>query len=369
VSLDRFGTTFEVKSIEQRVISGHAAAWALDRVGDVIERTAFRKTLAEKHPSDVAVFIGHKADELPVGVPLSIEPDEHGLFTQVKVFDGPAGDNLLAVAKGLKAAGQTLGLSIGFRIRDARMDRVQGKSVRVLTDIDLIEFSYAARQTVANPAALMTDVKTGGGMYTVGKSGDKWAVMRDGEAIGGAFDTEEMAQSRCDTLNKDADGKTLPNTLPDSAFLLIAHGGVLDDEQKTVPRTLRHFRYRDAAGTLDTDALTAAIIAISQAKTVIPDERERARLAAHARCLQRADVKTIDDAEWRSETALDLLAVAYGLIDAVGALAEQHKALAVVGQTTNGGRRMPIEMREHLERQAPRGPADYQRSAGHHRAV
>lgn len=293
-------------------------------------------------------------------MPLEIAPDEHGLFTRVKVFDGPAGDNLLAVAKGLKAAGQTLGLSIGYRVRDARMERTAGKSVRVLTDIDLIEFSYAARQTVANPEALMTDVKAldeassvepnaqGGGMCTVEKQGDRFHVMRGGESLA-SYATEDEAKKRAAAMNAESGKALLPNTLPDSAFLYIASGGQLDDEGKTVPRTHRHFRYRDEAGALDADALAVTLTEIPQAKTVMPDDRERARLYGHARRLAGADSKTFDAPEWRSETALDLLSVAYGLIDVVNTLAEQHKALAVVGQTTNNGRRMPAAMREQVE--------------------
>jgi len=353
--LDRFGTTFEVKTVEQRVISGHAAAWSLDRVGDVIDKAAFRKTLSEKRPSDVAVFIGHKADELPVGVPLTIEADEHGLFTTVKVFDGPAGDNLLAVAKGLKAAGQTLGLSIGFRIRDARMERLNGKSIRRLTDIDLIEFSYAARQTVANPAALMTSVKTTGGAmrYSVEKTGEKWAVMRDGKAIGAPFDDEETAKAKADALNADG-GKTHPNSLPDSAFLYVGSGGQLDDEGKTVPRSLRHFQYRSAAGELDEDAIKMAVLAIPEAKAIGLSESDAARLQARARTLLESagtlSTKTVDAdaAEWRAGVPIAIRGVGYRLIDLSEQIASELKAMTLLGEDTKSGQRMRAEMRHRV---------------------
>lgn len=160
MSLDHLATSLDIKTVsDQRIISGHAAAWSLDRVGDTIDSKAFDRTLREKAPGDVAVFIGHDQSQLPVGIPTVIRPDAHGLYTEVKVFDGPAGDNLLAVARGLKAAGQTLGLSIGYRVRDSKMERLGSQVIRKLLDIDLVEFSYAARQSVANPAALMTSVK------------------------------------------------------------------------------------------------------------------------------------------------------------------------------------------------------------------
>jgi phage head maturation protease len=128
----------------------------------------------------VAVFIGHDTSALPVGIPISIEATPQGLKTETKIFDGPAGDNLLAVAKGLRAAGQTLGLSIGYRVTDSTPERVNGKLVRKLTGIDLVEYSFAARQSIANPRALVTGVKAGAGMsMTVEQQDDgKYHVMK-----------------------------------------------------------------------------------------------------------------------------------------------------------------------------------------------
>lgn len=360
MSLDQFGTTFEIKAVEQRVISGHAAAWALDRVGDVIDPTAFRKTLSEKRPSDVAVFVGHKADELPVGVPLRIEPDEHGLFTQVKVFDGPAGDNLLAVAKGLRAAGQTLGLSIGYRVRGSKFERVAGKTIRRLTDIDLIEFSYAARQTVANPAALMTDVKalsegsdTAGGftvpadadegkaMPKVEQRGDKFHVVGPDGASMGSYDTEDAAKAAL-AMHKDKSGKTWDtpyiNSLPDSAFLIVEAGGRVDDEGKTVPRSLRHFPIRDDAGAVDAVQVKLAVAGIPTAGAWLADD-DRPRLQARMRML----LETGQD--WKIGAPLDIRGFAYRLLDLSDQLANEHKAMTLLGEDTKGGLRIRAEMR------------------------
>lgn len=361
MSLDQFGTTFEIKAVEQRIISGHAAAWSLDRVGDVIDPTAFRKTLSEKRPSDVAVFVGHKADELPVGVPVRIEPDEHGLFTQVKVFDGPAGDNLLAVAKGLRAAGQTLGLSIGYRVRGSKMERLNGKTVRRLTDIDLIEFSYAARQTVANPAALMTDIKalsegsdTAGGFtvpaeegkamdWTVEKRGDKYhAIGPDGKS-GGSFDTEAAAKAACDM--RMGKGKTWDlayvNSLPDSAFLAIEPGGRVDDEGKTVPRSLRHFPIRDADGQTDALQIKIALDGIPTADSWLAAE-DRPRLIARAR------LQAESGEDWKTGAPLDIRSFAYRLLDLSDQLANEHKAMALLGESTKDGLRIRAEMRQKI---------------------
>lgn len=343
----------EVKQVDglQRVISGYAAVIGnIDLGNDIIEPGAFTKTLQRKQPSEIGVFIGHDTSSLPVGIPIVLRVDGKGLYSETLVKPGPVGDDLLATAQFMAAHGRPLGQSIGYRVAPggAAMDRVNGKTVRRLREIDLHEYSFAAGMAVMNPEALTTGVKTGAGMYRVKEMDGRWHVMRDEKSLAD-YATEDEARAKVDALKAD-DGKTLPNTLPDSAFLYIAPGGVLDDEGKTVPRTNRHFRFRDAAGSLDAEALAVTLTEIPQAKAVIADDRERARLAAHARRLSEAEAKTADAPEWRSETALDLLSVAYGLIDAVGVLTEQHKALAVVGQTTNNGRRMPTEMREQIER-------------------
>lgn len=155
--MERYGTAFEVKAVdgEQRIVEGYASAFGnVDRVGDVIDSTAFDRTLREKPPGDVGVFIGHQHADLPIGQALEIRPDAKGLFTRTLVLDGPQGDQLLAAArKGL------LGMSIGYTARAARPDQVQGKTVRRLTDIDLVEYSFAAKATIANPQAVITGVK------------------------------------------------------------------------------------------------------------------------------------------------------------------------------------------------------------------
>ena len=54
------------------------------------------------------------------------------------------------------------------------------------------------------------------------------------------------------------------NSLPDSAFLYIEDGGTKDDEGKTVPRTLRHFPYKDSGGKVDLPHLRNALARIPQ---------------------------------------------------------------------------------------------------------
>jgi HK97 family phage prohead protease len=153
----------ETKTVNasQRIIEGYAATWhGPDRVGDIIDQKAFTRTLREKKASDIAVFIGHNSTALPVGICLEAKPDDYGLWTKTLVAPTPAGDNLLGTAKFFHDQGQKLGLSIGYNTRDYRYDKLEGKTVRRLLDVDLGEYSFAAPMVVANPMALSTAVKS-----------------------------------------------------------------------------------------------------------------------------------------------------------------------------------------------------------------
>lgn len=52
--------------------------------------------------------------------------------------------------------------------------------------------------------------------------------------------------------------------LPDKSFLYVESGGKADGDDKTTPRSLRHFPYRDAEGKIDLDHLRNAISRIPQ---------------------------------------------------------------------------------------------------------
>ena len=54
------------------------------------------------------------------------------------------------------------------------------------------------------------------------------------------------------------------NNLPDSAFLYVEPGGDKDSEGKTVPRSLRHFPYKDDSGAVDLPHLRNALSRIPQ---------------------------------------------------------------------------------------------------------
>jgi len=57
------------------------------------------------------------------------------------------------------------------------------------------------------------------------------------------------------------------NDLPDSAFLYVESGGKKDENGKTVPRSLRHFPYKDSSGKIDENHLRNAIARLEQSAT------------------------------------------------------------------------------------------------------
>lgn len=382
MSLEWLRTSMEVKQVNtlQRIISGYAAVCNnVDLGNDVIDPGAFTKTLAEKAPADIGVFIGHDTSALPVGIPITLRVDGKGLFSETLIKPGPVGDDLLATAQFMADHGRPLGQSIGYRVGrgGAKLDRVNGKTVRRLTEIDLYEYSFAAGMAVMNPEALTTGVKalsegvdTAGGFTvdadhegkamgcTVEKRGDKFHVVGPDGTSMGSYDTEAAANAAMAMHNnKDSGGsKTVwdtqyQNNLPDSSFLFIEDGGQKDGDGKTVPRSLRHFPYKDADGKVDLPHIRNALSRIPQAGSWL-DDGQKQRLQARARTLLESATsgKTIDESsEWKvGSAALDIRGFGYRLLDLSDALADEHKAMRLLGEDTKDGTRIRAEMRQKI---------------------
>jgi hypothetical protein len=74
------------------------------------------------------------------------------------------------------------------------------------------------------------------------------------------------------------------NDLPDSAFAVISKGGTKDDQNKTVPRTLRHLPHHKTDGSLDIPHLRNALARLSQTDLSAEEHAEAKRhLCAHAK--------------------------------------------------------------------------------------
>lgn len=111
--------------------AGYAALFDReDRGGDIIRRGAFERAIRWWRGRKVPLLWQHRPDR-PIGVIDSLTEDERGLRVIGRVR-ADAGDEAARLLKG----GQVNGLSFGYRVA-----RADGKSPRVLKDLDLIEVS------------------------------------------------------------------------------------------------------------------------------------------------------------------------------------------------------------------------------------
>jgi hypothetical protein len=79
------------------------------------------------------------------------------------------------------------------------------------------------------------------------------------------------------------------NDLPDSSFLYVAPGGEKDDDDKTKPRSLRYFPFKDAAGKVDLPHLRNAIGRIPQSTAPGLTKDKMRQLQEKSRNLLRAE--------------------------------------------------------------------------------
>lgn len=160
----------KLASVEQRTIEGHAAVTGnLDLNGDVILAGAFGGTVAAG-PGAVKVLIGHDYSSLPVGRTIELKEDARGLFVKARILETSAGNDLLAVAKDAHDHGESVGMSIGYRVTDyAWAERDMGRNgkqlVREIKALEVKEFSFVTFP--ANPKAVTSGVKAEGRTLTI----------------------------------------------------------------------------------------------------------------------------------------------------------------------------------------------------------
>lgn len=407
--MDFFSASLAIKTVDlqQRIISGYAAVHHnIDRVRDIIDPAASVKAVNRiKDPKmEIPVFIGHKHNELSLGHPVVVQATPRGLYTETYIYEGSEGDNLLAKAKDMQAHGVPLGMSIGFKTHDSRNEHTAHGRVRRLLDYELKEYSFAAHQTIANPEALITDVKAkrqkalsegsdGGGGFVVPPD-QKEDIMDEPCAACAALGAHspDCTCDGCDGMDDDgcdcaaaleaggpkatrddslgAEGMTAPmrgkkktvneakavwtgkyvDALPNSSFLFVEPGED-DGDGKRVPRSKRHFPYKDADGKVDLAHLRNAIARIPQSNAPGLDDAKKATLQARARRMLESadDGKTFEEtAEWKTGAPIQVRALAYRLLDLSEQIATEHKAMALLGEDTKEYHRIRKPVRDDL---------------------
>jgi HK97 family phage prohead protease len=142
--------------------SGYGSTFGnIDRGGDVCVAGCFAQTLKAMQDSGTmpAMLWSHDTSE-PIGEWLEMVEDSAGLKVRGKLWiDGPNPvAKAMQVHRLLKSNGPK-GLSIGYIPRDAAFGEQDGRRVRLLKAVDLVELSPTVFPM--NPAATVTDAKAG----------------------------------------------------------------------------------------------------------------------------------------------------------------------------------------------------------------
>lgn len=138
----------------------------LDSYDDVIEPGAFSATIAKFKKTGVwpAMLAQHggwgitSQDMTPVGVWTEMKEDERGLYVEGKLADTPRGREFYTLMK-MTPRPAINGLSIGFYARDFKDEKVDGKRIRHITNVDLVELSLVTFP--ANGDARVEGIKSG----------------------------------------------------------------------------------------------------------------------------------------------------------------------------------------------------------------
>lgn len=131
----------EIKSnIEKGIIEGYASVFGnKDSHGDIIVPKAFNKTVSDWKtckPSKRRIKVCYQHDwKEPIGIPLELEPDNHGLYTVGKISRTPDGEKVLILAND----GVLNEMSIGFLVVNEKYSNE--KQANMLNELKLMEYS------------------------------------------------------------------------------------------------------------------------------------------------------------------------------------------------------------------------------------
>lgn len=150
--------TIEIKAEGEGIVTAYAAAFGnTDSYGDVIQKGAFAKTVAERKDK-VKVLYNHDTwSNLPVGKPLSMVEDGYGLLTSTKMSKTQMGQDIYTLAQ----EGALDSMSIGYTALKAEYPedyRTTG-IYRIITELKLYEYSFVPFP--ANEGAVITGIKSG----------------------------------------------------------------------------------------------------------------------------------------------------------------------------------------------------------------
>lgn len=145
--------TFDLEEFdeEQGIFSGYAAVFGnIDNGGDIIEPGAFTKTIAE-NSDRVKILALHNDYDLPIGKPIELREDAHGLYIKGKVSDTATGRDIKTLLRD-RVLNE---MSIGYD--PVTFDYDADTGVRHLREVKLWEVSIVT--WAMNPEAVVTGYK------------------------------------------------------------------------------------------------------------------------------------------------------------------------------------------------------------------
>ena len=152
-----FAASFEIKEMQgdgAGVFEGYASTFGnIDSVNDVIEKGAYRKTIAtyKSNGSKMPLLFQHNTSDVR-GVITAMDEDDKGLYVRGSLLKTERGNEL----REMLTMGAIRKMSIGFMPKLYEYD--QGGELRILKEIDLFEVSMVTFP--ANDKADVTYVKS-----------------------------------------------------------------------------------------------------------------------------------------------------------------------------------------------------------------
>lgn len=135
-SMDFKAIKFETKAIGENKFEGYASYFNnIDAYDDIIERGAFKKTIAENR-GRVKVLWQHDAAE-PIGIPEEMIEDDNGLYVKAKISMTDTGKKAMTLIRD----GVITEMSIGYDVVKDDYKMMGNRRVRMLKEVRLWEFS------------------------------------------------------------------------------------------------------------------------------------------------------------------------------------------------------------------------------------
>jgi HK97 family phage prohead protease len=213
----------------------------VDHVGDRVHPGAFTKAIAEQEPPPIYFAHNWMQGQPPIGQSLDWSEQKSGLEVKGKLFVDD--DDRHAMADMVYA---------GMKHREGVPPALSQFSFAY--DVDEAEFT-------AERSGRVRELKS---IFPVHEVGPCPKGANDASSLIEAPKSLQQFFINAEPELKAVWSTKYINDLPDSAFLYIEDGGDKDPEGKTTPRSLRHFPYKDASGSVDLPHLRNALSRIPQ---------------------------------------------------------------------------------------------------------